>query len=79
MQISLRSWKENMNVVTIGEHELFFSYETLVAYRNNVAGLKLRTAKKFSVTTSKHLAQFGVSDWPQIGQTELENFADLEA
>jgi hypothetical protein len=54
-------------------NEFYFSYKTLVAAK--VDGRCVRTSKKWSVTTSKHLGKMGVGGWEQIPQDELEALA----
>jgi hypothetical protein len=54
-------------------NEFYFSYKTLVAAKVN--GRCVRTEKKWSRTTSKHLTQMGVGGWEQIPQDELEALA----
>lgn len=54
-------------------NEFYFSYKTLVAAK--VGNRCVRTAKKWSVTTSKHLGKMGVGGWEQIPQDELERLA----
>jgi hypothetical protein len=54
-------------------NEFYFSYKTLVAAKVN--GRCVRTEKKWSNTTSKHLGMMGVSGWEKIPQDELEKLA----
>ncbi len=54
-------------------NEFYFSYKTLVAAR--VGNRCVRTEKKWSRTTSKHLSQMGVGGWEQVSQEELEALA----
>lgn len=64
----------NHHAIRIGNgNEFYFSYKTLVAAK--VGNRCVRTEKKFSVTTSKHLGQMGVGGWEQIPQDELEKLA----
>ena len=64
----------NQHAIRIGNgDEFYFSYKTLVAAR--VGNRCVRTAKKWSRTTGKHLTQMGVSGWEQIPQDELEALA----
>jgi len=71
MDISLRAWRENLNVVTVGDHEYFFSYETCIAYRNSQ--IRFRRNKTYSRTTAKHMTELGVKDWPQVTDAEFES------
>ena len=71
MDISLRAWRENLNVVTVGDHEYFFSYETCIAYRNSQ--IQFRRNKTYSRITAKHMTELGVRDWPQVTDAEFES------
>lgn len=64
----------NYNAIRLGNgDEFYFSYKTLVAAK--VGNRCVRTSKKWSVTTSKHLGKMGVGGWEQISQEELEALA----
>ena len=64
----------NHHAIRIGNgDEFYFSYKTLVAAR--VGNRRVRTEKKWSKTTSKHMSQMGVDGWEQIPQDELEALA----
>lgn len=64
----------NHHAIRIGNgNEFYFSYKTLVAAK--VGNRCVRTEKKWSRTTSKHLSQMGVSGWEQIPQDALEALA----
>ncbi len=51
--INLKSPASNFIVVTIGNDEFYFSYETIVAVE--IDGTLLCTDEKISATTAKHL------------------------
>jgi hypothetical protein len=51
-------------------NEFYFSYKTLVAAK--IGSRFVRTSKKWSCTTSKHLTIMGAGGWEQISQEELE-------
>jgi hypothetical protein len=64
----------NQHAIRTGNgNEFYFSYKTLVAAK--VGNRCVRTGKKWSRTTGKHLSQMGVSGWEQIPQDELEALA----
>ena len=54
-------------------NEFYFSYKTLVAAK--VGNRCVRTSKKWSVTTSKHMGKMGVGGWEPVSQEELEALA----
>ena len=54
-------------------NEFYWSYNTLVAAK--VGNRCVRTSKKWSVTTSKHLGKMGVGGWEPVSQEELEALA----
>jgi len=64
MALSLkRQGKTSATVVSIGENEVLFSYETPVAAFVPGRGY-LRTDRHFSVTTSRHINKFIGEDYP---------------
>ena len=63
-RLFIKQDSDNAHVVGIGDHRFYFSYETCVAYES--PGLKVRTAKHYSRTTTKHLSQMGVADFPAL-------------
>ena len=58
-QISLRQVKDNFSMVTIGNLDLYYSYETIVAFRD---GHTLKGSQNvWSRTTGNHLNEIGIS------------------
>lgn len=55
--MKLRNMGSNRTILSTGEKEIFFSYNTPVAAFIPGRGY-VRTNKKFSVTTSKHINQY---------------------
>lgn len=54
-------------------NEIYFSYRTCVAAR--IGNRSVRTGKRWSNTTTRHLSKMGVSGWEQVSQEELEKLA----
>jgi len=52
--MKLKQLGSNMTELDMGEVQVFFSYETPVAARTDMGAL-VRTATKYSVTTTKHI------------------------
>lgn len=48
----------NVSIIEIADHELCFSYGVLVAMRDIPNRVYVRTNKKWSKTTSKHINEF---------------------
>jgi len=61
-KIQLEPMGANMTKLVIGPAILFFSYETLVAA--NINGECVKTAERFSNTTTRHISKFGAGMWP---------------
>ena len=61
------------HVVTVGDREWFFSYQTCVAYRTD--GARYRRAENYSVTTARHMRLAGVADWPKLDDAAFETAA----
>jgi len=76
MKIELKIIGPNQTEVRIGERVLFFSYNTLVAYRPGF-GICYRadpkTVEKWSKTTTKH-----VNGWCHDRAVEVSHFQLLE-
>jgi hypothetical protein len=67
----------NSAVVSIGDRELFFSYQTLVAMFVPGKGY-LRTDRKFSTTTSKHIGLYlGGKGASTVPHDELQDMATV--
>jgi hypothetical protein len=62
--MNLTPIKANMTEVDFGDVTVLFSYKTPVALRNNMTGNMLKTAKRWSNTTSRHISQWGAKDAP---------------
>lgn len=63
-QISLRVIRENLTEVTIGNLDLYYSYDTIVAYRDGM-GL-IGSQNVWSNTTGKHLNELGITKEERI-------------
>ena len=58
--------------ISMGHCVFWFSYETCVAFESYQANIKMRREKAFSRTTSKHLSQMGVKDFPAFSDEAFE-------
>jgi hypothetical protein len=61
--MNLKPLAANMTEVETGRYTVLFSYETPVAFIDKRYSVMHRTAKKWSVTTERH-----ISKWEQIKQ-----------
>lgn len=55
--------RKNMNVVTLGDWDILFSYDRPVAAHSRVEGY-FKTCEKFSRTTSRHINEWIGKDTP---------------
>jgi hypothetical protein len=80
MQIKLRAIGANQTIVEVGRHIYYFSYDTCIAVEvEDYMGKchRVRRARNYSKTTTKHMTQFGVKDWEQISDAEFEKLAAI--
>jgi hypothetical protein len=75
-QISLRTIKPNLTEVTIGSLDLYYSYETVIAFRDGV-GLKV-SQNCWSNTTGRHISLLE-SDKAKLIKSDLFDDMLLEA
>ena len=66
----IRQMGSNQNIVEFAGATYFFSYETCVAFSSRSGNF--RRDKTYSITTSKHMRQMCVKDWPQVPDDEFE-------
>lgn len=64
----------NQTVITIGNNEIFFSYDTPVAAFVSGIGY-VRTEQKFSATTSKHINAWAGKNAATKPQSFFDDFA----
>lgn len=64
----LESLGSNQTLVTIGNDEYYFSYNTCMAIRNKEGEFRIKSP---SVTTSRHMNKMGVSDFLLIPEEEF--------
>ena len=57
-------------VVTINEHELFFSYSTCIAYRGPLGHFRLDNT--WGPTTGRHINEMGLRNLPIVTEKEME-------
>ncbi len=66
------------HVVTIGDREYFFSYQTCIGYRGPIPGVKvdgfggIRIANSWGPTTGRHFRELGCADFPTLTSEEFE-------
>jgi len=60
-------------IVTIGDLELFVSYETIIAARTLYERARLRN--DWGPTTGRHINEMGLKDWPIVTEEELNRIA----
>lgn len=61
----------NKTLVTIGNDEYYFSYNTCVAIRNEEGNFRIKSP---STTTSRHIKEMGVSNFLIIPEKELAQY-----
>jgi hypothetical protein len=90
MEISLKNptgRKTNAHVVTIGDREYFFSYETCIGYRGwttrrispetlQTTFTKARISNSWGPTTGRHFNELGCGDFPIVSQKEFEEIIE---
>lgn len=61
------------HIVTIGDKELFFSYQTLIAFRGMVAGqfTKVRLSNTWGTTTGRHFNELGAKNFDVVTLAEF--------
>jgi hypothetical protein len=52
------------HIITIGEHDFYFSYETCIAYRGPL--VHCRIPNLWGPTTGRHIREMGVYNWPEV-------------
>lgn len=62
---------QNQTIVTIENHEFYFSYNTCVAVRNEKGSFRIEPISK---TTARHMTNLGIKDWPVITEEELNTY-----
>lgn len=70
----IESLGPNMTKLTVGNCQLFYSYETLVAA--NMNGECAKTSVRHSNTTTRHINKFGAGMWPPI--PNLQDWVDVK-
>lgn len=68
--------KTNATIVTIGDIDLYFSYETCVAVKSYKRDIAVQTDKKYSRTTTKHIKEMGAGNFKVIEHETFEKFLD---
>lgn len=65
----------NAHVVKIGEHELFFSYNSLIAYRDSHQAVRIKNF--WGPTTGRHFNELGCKNFEMLpcGEDELSSYA----
>lgn len=58
----------NQTLVTIGDNEFYFSYNTCVAVHNKEGNFRIQSPSR---TTTRHMRQMGVSDFSLVSEKEL--------
>lgn len=58
----------NQTLVTIGDSDYYFSYNTCVAVRNKDGNFRIQSP---SVTTSQHMNKMGISNFLLVSEQEL--------
>lgn len=71
-QISLRTIRPNLTEVTIGNLDLYYSYETIVAFRES--GKLMGSQNVWSNTTGRHLSELGISKDERV---QADKFDDM--
>ena len=68
--------KTNAHILELGEHDLFFSYATLIAYRGPNG--KARIVNSWGPTTGRHFKELGCAGFPVVDSDGLKEIV-LEA
>jgi len=58
------------HIVTVGDAEYFFSYQTCIAYRD--MEVRARIANHWGPTTGRHFREMGCADFPMITDEEFK-------
>jgi hypothetical protein len=58
--------KTQAHIVTVGDHEFYFSYETCVAYRG--PDYQCRIPNHWGPTTERHFREMGLEHWPMVDE-----------
>ena len=66
--MKLISLGSNQTLVTIGDSDYYFSYNTCVAVSNKDGGFRIKSP---SVTTTRHMNKMGVSNFLLVSEQEL--------
>jgi hypothetical protein len=67
----LVSLGHNQNLITIGNDEFYFSYNTCVAVRNAYGEFRIQSP---SATTTRHMQQMGIINFPLISEEEFTQY-----
>lgn len=70
--------KTPAHIVTIGDREYFFSYETLIAYRGRTplgGYAKCRVANHWGPTTGRHFKELGCAEFEIVSDEALRSVA----
>lgn len=71
MKVTISKNSDNSQFIQIGKLGLYFSYETIVGF-DDVNGERVFSENVWSVTTGKHLTQFGSDKKERIKNVEFE-------
>jgi hypothetical protein len=70
--MKLKPLASNMNELILSDgSRVLFSYSTPVAHYKPSEYLR-KTAKKWSVTTSKHIGKWDIAKWSDLPYTEMQ-------
>lgn len=61
----------NQNLITIGNNDFYFSYNTCVAVRNKDGEFRIQSP---SITTTQHMNKMGVSNFLLISEEEFTKY-----
>lgn len=63
-------------IVTVGEHDLYISYETVIAY--NGPRTRFRMDNVWGPTTGRHMKEMGVYNYPTLSPEDFEKSLKAE-
>lgn len=69
--MKLISLGHKQNLITIGDNDFYFSYNTCVAVRNKGGEFRIQSP---SITTTRHMRQMGVINFLLISKEELAQY-----
>ena len=73
MKLSLKKGSDRntqAHIVTLGNHDFYFSYETCIAYCGPLGTGRLQNY--WGPTTSRHLSDMGCKNWPVLDDAAFE-------